>query len=88
MTYGPAWLNEPPKGLILQNDGLTWLGTFGVLVRALADDLLPEGPVNAHVVTHESQTHTGRLERIFGSRLGFEDGTEIEIEHIARIHVA
>lgn len=36
--------------LVIANDGEQWNGTFGVVVSALLNDLLPEGSINATLV--------------------------------------
>lgn len=78
--------------LVLVNDGTGWAGTYGVVVRALLDDLLPQGPARAMVGYYvDPDPAAGRpnftfvmargvLERRDGDDLVFSDGHRIAID--------
>ena len=72
--------------LTLSSDGAGWVGTFGVLVRTLAADLLDEGPVYVRASTFDQVTVLGEWTALEGMNLVI-DGTEIDIENLSELSV-
>jgi hypothetical protein len=79
----------------LNAGGEGWMGTFGVMVRALLNDILEDGapvPDVTLVVWREGEIAeyaaiTGDV-AVAGPRLViFADGTQVEIEHILSVTV-
>lgn len=82
----PAPVAPPADGrqhpLVLTNDGNHWCGTFRVLITALLQDLLPEGPFTA-TITY--LTDDDREQAVTGEVRAFEvSRDEITIQEDGR----
>ncbi len=77
--------------LFLVGNGAEWHGTFGVILRALLADVLPEGPVAATVYAESSAGSiieiSGEAARVDGDTLLFADGYAADLDTVRAFYI-
>lgn len=91
----PAESVDDPNAfsLVLANDGAHWCGTFGLVLTALLNDLVPEDPIEASIAHLDENDHdahrTGRIVEFDEptGRIVWDDGATTLLSHVLAIGI-